>query len=209
MVLPNRWRRLANGKIWFLLQCMPTVQPMLSIMRNGPMGIHERSLAGIPRKGASVGSDINSGSGDQTLCFCVSETPYSLSTLSGGYGGFRAIIHPDQLDRLDVYIHMGDRYGVCRTDSSTWKTRKSIEDRGMSKLQYGWHYNEACLRRGISIKKVLRFVVSDEERRRRAIVAAHDAGIRRVNGMRVEDYIVVCKTAKDCYEKYVKPVVAR
>jgi hypothetical protein len=211
LVLPGRWKQLAKGRLWFLLQRAKSVDAVVKVAKQGLAGIHERNMSGIEQFGSSYDSDVRSGSGDQTLLFCVPECSESVNSIGSGYGEYWFLVHPDALDRLDAYFYPTDGWGVCKEgytgSGADWTKRKSLEENFDTHLSTGFSYNEVMLRTGVSIDKVLRFAAGSESLRKAMIEALKDAGIPTVNGIPVEDFVVRLGSAKACFETYVKPVV--
>jgi hypothetical protein len=157
--------------------------------------------------GGSVSSDIHSGSGDGILTrpVCEAGVKGNMSFSSHPFhGGFQAVIAPDELDRLDAYMYNGDTYGNCRDDNSGWTNRGSIEDT----LSATNHHTsaEVSFRKGINSNKILRIVTTHQNGRQALIKECKKAGILEVNGVPIDDFVVVCTTLKEAYEKYVKPM---
>jgi hypothetical protein len=103
-------------------------------------------------------------------------------------------------------MYLGDTYGKCREDASAWKNRMSIPD---AMTHQSSSYNtgaEMSFRRGIGRNQILRIVCPNEESRKALIKHAKQAGIMQVNGVPVDDFVVVCTTLGTAYKKYVKPL---
>lgn len=219
--LPGRWKKLAKGKTWFVIQSVSSVQGVVGILKHGAiLSISQRNQHGLPKFGMSYPQDSNSGAGDQGMCRIVSEPYKSTSLESAGhhYGKWVMIVHPDVLDRLDIYYHYGDSWGKCNPSATAWKSVKSLEEATTTSgySGSGSHYksvadssssfNEIMIRQGVPASKILRVGVQAESLREEAIDALKYANIEKVNGMSVEDFVVVCSDCGAAWERYVKPV---
>jgi hypothetical protein len=231
-VLPGLWKMMAQGKLKFVFNGISSLNAAVNICSgNGLMGIHERALSGIgptsySSGGGSPGQDIYSGSGDQILTRMV----YFPAASSHGFsshsfdGAYQAILHPSVLDRLDTYMHTSDNYGYCRPDhpsfhsaapdgSYTWKSRSSVLKTSES-IQNSYHTgNEIGFRKGVSSKKIIRLATQSETSnysghpgRKEFIDAMRSKGFEEVNGVPLEDFVVVVNNLQEAYDKYVKPL---
>lgn len=205
-VLPGRWKKIAKKTPLFVFNGIGSTESALSVLKSGLMSIHERNMAGLPQFGGSYSSDVGTGSGDGILCRVVPKSGFSKSLASHSFGGkFQAIIHPEVLDRLDTYMYNKDTFGKCK--GSEWNDRVSVEHR-VSVLKSSYTpYNEISFRRGLHKQKILRFTTSDPDWRKQLITQAREQGITEVNGVPLDDFVVVATKAGDIYEKYVKPML--
>lgn len=209
-VLPGRYKKIADGKVRYLFNGIANgVEGAFNVLRYGLLSINERALHGIQVAGGSVSEDIASGSSDSTLTRLVTD-----DAINGGAGGwkfaahnfagdFQVVISPEELDRLDAYGYKGDHYGKCRSDDSGWVNRSPLETTfgsGHTQLDF-----EIGFRKGVSSGRFLRVVTGSESRRSSLIERCKKAGIQEFNGVPIDDFIVVCYTVGDCYNKYVKP----
>lgn len=209
-VMKGRWKKLAKGKLRFLEHGISGVDDLMSVLQTGLLGIHERNLHGIEHTGASYPSDVGSGSGDGVLVQPVCESGLKSPITSQGWSkSYQAILAPDVMDRLDTYTHPGDRFGACKRGDQRWEKREPDDDQ-FAKL--AGHHNsgaETSFRRGVQLDKILRITVQNTPTRNDLIKVAKKRGIQEVNGVPIDDFIVVADdtvTMKDIYEKYVKPM---
>lgn len=210
-VLPGRHKKLAGGKFKFMFNGISDLNAAVSILKLGLLGISERAAAGIPLSGASVSADVGTGAGDQMLLRPVTESGFGHS-LQGHYAGgqYQAIVSPDEADRLDSYMHSGDAFGCCNpngSNSSSWNNRKSLEKAMMSQQQDYHSAAEIMFRKGIARSKILRMACGSESARQDLVSAAKAQGIVEVNGMSIENFVVVAKTNQEAYDKCVKPAL--
>jgi hypothetical protein len=209
-VLPGRRKRLAKGKAWFAMQAFKE-ESISGVLTHGVMGIHQRNQLGMDSFGASYGADSHNGCGDNFCARLITEPMGTLGVTHWSYGDYIAIFHPDVLDRLDTYIHQGDKYGTCAAVgqfSESWGQRKGLElDLDAIGLDVDSHTHELCFRQGIPRSRILRIVTLHESSRKNAIRIAREAGITKVGAVPVDQFIVVCSNFKEVWEKYVKPVV--
>lgn len=207
--LPGRWRKLAGGKLRMLWQGCSGVLPVMSIIKNGGiMGIHERSLRGVPIYSglASPESDIGTGAGDQALLRAFAEGDSSFSGHTSG-GLYQCLVHPKVCDRLDWFMHTTDCFGACNPTDGRWQKRKSPEE-AMKAVGKSYHSgNEVAFRRGVPLKHILRITASNTNSRNALVMELQKAGINEVNGLSIENFVVVETSVKSAYEKYVKPIV--
>jgi len=209
-VIPGRWKEMEG--LLFVWNGIGSQEAALSIMRSGLMSIHERNLAGIARFGTSYSSDEGTGSGDGSICR-VAVKKGSSHSFSGhhGAGKYQAILHPDVMDRLDPYMHSTDRFGNCDPNNgnygSAWRNRKPV-DKTVASLNKSYSSgNEISFRKGIHKSKIVRITCSSEGNRKSLITAARDEGFEEVNGIPIDDFVVVASSFGDAYSRYVKPLL--
>jgi hypothetical protein len=206
-VQKGRHKKLAGGNFRFAFHGADE-GAILSILRTGPMGIHERNQHGIAKTGVSYEQDVNSGSGDGVLCHTVCASGDNTSI--NGYSfakSWQVVIHPEELDRMDTYMFMKDTYGRCREDSPDWTGRKSLEARLDAQQKNAATTTELSFRKGVRPERMMRIVAPSESARKAMIKNARASGIQEVNGVPVEDFFIIEKNAGKIYEKYIKPVV--
>jgi hypothetical protein len=206
-VQPGRSKEMAKGKLKYLFNGVSHEDAAISVMRYGLLGIHERNLMGIPQFGGSYPQDVSSGSGDGILTRVVTESGFGTHFNSHAFHGqFQALIAPTEVDRLDTYMYSSDTYGKCREDSPDWQNRKPVADR-VAKQQSSYSTGaEMSFRRGIGRNQVLRIVCQAEDARKSLIKKAKQSGIMQVNGVPIDDFVVVCHDLGVAYTKYVKPL---
>lgn len=209
-VMKGRWKKLAKGKLKFLEHGIEGVDNLMSVLQTGLLGIHERNLHGITHTGASYESDVGSGSGDGVLVQPVCESGLGGPVTSQGWSKlYQAIIAPDVMDRLDTYTHPSDHFGACKRGDHRWEGRKPDDQQFASLAGHHSSGAETSFRRGVPVGKILRITVRNASTRNDLIKTAKKRGIQEVNGVPIDDFIVVAGDdvpMKDIYEKYVKPL---
>jgi hypothetical protein len=206
-VLKGRWKKVAKGQLKFLENGISDTSAALSVLETGLLGIHERNLHGIPKNGVSYHEDINTGSGDGILTQPVAEAGLNYGITSQAWHKmYQAILVPDVMDRLDVYSHPSDHFGACKKGDHRWDNRSSVDTQynGLA----GSHKTgmETSFRRGVQVEKIARITCQTAHARTELIKAAKKRGLQEVNGVPIDDFIVVEDSMKDIYEKYVKPL---
>jgi hypothetical protein len=204
----GRYKRLAkNYGYRFAFQGICDTTAALSILQTGLRGILERNLQGCPCFGASYHSDVGTGAADGIPTRIVTESGMSHNMSSHFAGGqYQAIIAPDELDRLDTYMHMDDSFGICKDTDSTWTERKPLEEAIKAQGDSYRSGAELYFKKGVALNKIVRITTYNPSSRDALIQAAKTAGIQEVNGVPIDDYVVIAKTNEDAYEKYVKPL---
>jgi hypothetical protein len=205
-ILPGRWKKMKDVR--FVFNGIGSMESAVSILKSGLMSIHERNLAGIPQFGGSYSSDVGTGSADGILGRVVgkagAEGSYSFGSHSFS-GMYQAIIHPSVLDRLNTYMYNSDTFG--KAHGSTFKNRSSVESKVAANSKTHHTGNEISFRRGLHLNKILRIATSSEQRRKALISAARQEGIEEINGVPIDDYVVVVSDLGEAYNKYVKPLL--
>lgn len=204
---PGRYKRLGNGKFRYLFNGISSMESALSVITSGLLGIHERNLLGIKKFGGSYDSDVESGSADGILTRVVTDAgeDYSFSSHSF-HGAYQAIISPEEADRLDPYMHPSDRYGRCRKESYEWKQRVTVDQLISNQAKSYSQGAEMSFRKGIDKARILRIVTQSEGSRHALIHHAKERGVREVNGVPIDDFVVVANKLGDVYQRYVKPM---
>ncbi len=212
-VIPGRHKKLGGGKFRFMFNGVSDVSAAVSVLKLGLLGISERAMMGIHLKGGSVESDIHEGAGDQVLLRAVTENGFSTAMNGHAFGGaYQAIVDPAEADRLDSYMHLGDQFGSCSphgSHSHAWTNRKTIEKCIDSQASSYKPSAEIMFRKGIAKTKILRMAAPSESARATLIKAAKAAGIVEMNGVSIDNFVVVAGTSGEAYEKCVKPVLAK
>ena len=206
-VLPGRWRKMHDLGFRYIWNGISDTAAAVSILQSGLMSIHDRSAAGLAKAGASFADDVVGGSGDGSICRIVTDSAFSSGYgFSGtGSGSYQAIIHPEVLDRLDPYLYKGDKYGA--SSGSAWENRRPVH-KNIKSLNEGYFASaEISFRRGIHRSKLVRMRATSDMYRKSLITAVHEKGISQVNGVPVEDFIILADSLSAVYDKYVKPLL--
>ena len=171
----------------------------MSHLLSGSTGIGYRLELGIGTSGATSSSsshapDQKSGGADSLFVQPVSKD----ASAGNHWGEIEMVFDPSEMDRLDVYLPKGtDPYGAI--DGSMFEERTPMEAAGaMSRPDW-------CFRMGIGPEKILKVRVSNPQDRASILASLKKAGVSEVNGMKVEDLVVVCKGGKQFYETHLKP----
>jgi hypothetical protein len=213
-IIPGRWKNLAGGTAEdpharFLFWELSDPKKLVNMFKGGvgAAGINERNAQGIAAAGSSYHADVGTG--------CASGMTVRVATknndgkkASGGYGAIRIIVAPDELDRTDAFLHKGDQYGCMNpnkagTQGASYRNRKDLND----SLTTASLNDELVVRQVLPAGKILRVSVDSETIRQNTIKAFKSDGIHEVNGVPVEDFVVLAggRSVKEIYETYVKP----
>lgn len=208
-VQPGRWRTLGGGteekpKVrcvsWEAGKASNVVKMFEGV---GALGIHERALAGDIKHGSSDTSDIGTGCADNmTMRLWTANQDHQSS--SQGYGSYKLIIAPDQVDRLDPIYHPGDEYGSVNPNGGhgdAFKRRQTLD----AQIAGGLSHGELVVRRAVAKDKILRVAAETEDQRKALIKAFRAKGMEELNGVPLEDFIVIAEDRGTLYQKYVKP----
>jgi hypothetical protein len=208
-VLPGRHKTIAGGKFKGFFHGISDEQAVLGILKAGILGINERTLSGLELTGTSVGSDISSGSGDGILTYALCQKSidknFNLSDPSFSHW-VQAIIAPEEADRLDLYMHTGDHFGAWNEDDHNWTSIDSFSNTINYMQMYGSNLDshEVSFRKGINKNKILRIACKDNASREKIIKSAKKEGIHEVNGVPIDEFIMVCRTTKEVDDKILK-----
>jgi len=208
----GRWKKLREKGARFVFHGAD-LGSIVSIVQRGALGINERNAAGVPKTGVSYSQDVKTGSGDGVLGYVAHSAQGGKSPGSYSFSKqVQVIFDPRELERLDAYMHYGDCYGTCTPynngtkSGSVWNKRQSLEKRVEGLASQGSSH-EISFRRGISPTSILRLNVANETTRKKVIKDLRAAGIEEVNGLPVEDLVVVGGSNEEIYKKYVEPMM--
>lgn len=212
-VLPGRWKTIAGGQpedpqVRFLFWEVSTPEKVVNMFSGtGAAGINERNIQGLKAAGSSYGSDVGTGCASG-MTVRVATKNVGGQTSSGGYGSIRVIVAPDEVDRLDAFLHKGDKYGCMNPDghghqSTGYNTREPLD----KALKTATLHDELVVRQLMPKGKILRVACDSESERASIITAFKKEGMTEVNGVPVEDFVVYMagKSVNQMYETYVKP----
>lgn len=213
-VIPGRWKKLAKTSsgqpaVRYLQFSASTPSRIVSQVKNGLLGIHERALTGQAYFGASASADVATGCADGCTIRLITQSGDG-HKVSDGWGTYQIIIAPDECDRLDVHMFSGDTYGCTNpnhaTYGDTYEGRKSLAGAIQQQQDSYSSSAEIVTRRGVSSKKFVRIGADSEPLRQQLIAELKKEGITEVNGVPVEDFVVVPGTKGDMYKQYVQPL---
>ena len=158
----------------------------------GYIALTSRIDAGIWGNDSSPSSDIEYGGGDNVFCRLVTENAIKQG---GRYGAsfagdsYRLIWDTSLLERTDWYAYHGDNYGVA--NNSTYDNRPGALDFVKGEQSSPQSDNELMFRNGVSTSSV-RCITCDNPIKKLFLVDAFQAqGIDEVNGVPIDDFIVV------------------
>lgn len=212
-IIPGRHKKLGGGKFRFMFNGISDTAAAVSVLKLGLLGISERAMMGIFLKGGSVEADIHEGAGDQVLLRPVTENGFTHNMGSHPFGGsYQAVVDPAEADRLDSYMHNSDQFGSCSpygSHASAWTNRKTLEKAMDNQAKSYSSGAEIMFRKGIAKSKILRIAAPTEAARAELIKEAKKAGVVEMNGVSIDNFVVVAKTSGEAYEKCVKPVLAK
>jgi len=219
MVIPGRWRSLGGTSdatdpvVRFAYWGQPNSDNIVSIFKGGALaGVNARAAAGLPAFGQSDGEDLHQGGADNitTRLAVKNQDNDGLSAHNNINGSWNLIIAPDELDRLDTTLNLGDGFGATNPATSKgkdhWVNRKPLSK---EVEQLNGHPSmsspEMVFRKGVATRNILRITASTESRREELIKKFRESGIEEINGVPIEDFVVPAENRGEIYNKYVKP----
>lgn len=210
-VIPERWRKLGTKnpeepQVLFLYWNTEDADNVVKKFKTvGAAGILERNMMGLKKFGSSYSEDVGTGCADNMTMRLATRTNGGMAS---GYGNYSIVIAPDELDRLDPFIHQGDKYGCVNPNHSdsykanAFKNRKPLNE-STKTASAG---DEIVVRKMVSKDKIIRVAVYSETDRKYAIQAFRKAGIEEIHKVPIEDFVVLRgSNGLAFYEKYVKP----
>lgn len=212
LMLPGRWKDLGGGKpgapaAKFVFVGVSTPKNIVNMTNTGVTCAVDRILNGLANEGTSVGDDMETGGADYAMFRLMTQGTLGQSMTPGVSGSYQVVIAPDVLDRLDIALHPGDKYGCTNPSHSSygnhWKNRKSL-----TKAIEGHSGGNAelIIKRAVDPAKILR-VVTDSEAYRKTLIQAYKAeGITEVNSVPIEDFVAVEDDSNAVYSKFVQPL---
>jgi hypothetical protein len=208
-ILPGRWKKLAGGKLRFFFWGVSSPKNCAKILSGGGLsGINQRLFTGAGGKGSSANTDVNTGCADNlTLRPITANNGSGSLTMGNVTGSIWLIVRPSEADRLDTIINTSDNFGC--TNPNHHSHGSGYQKRGTVKGKIGHVGNsspEVIFRNGIGIASVLRCACASEDRRKEIMSHLRALGTEEINGVPIEDFIVVTSDRSDVYKKYVKPM---
>jgi len=198
-----------------------------NILQSGMKGPNGRIFGGLSAAGESVEGDLNSGGADRITMrsHCSPHDDVSVSGYGGIGGGtshaIQFVIAPDLADRLDLVQVTHDTYGKTTVspsslnatpDSSSWSRREPLP-KGLMRVanQSANTSAEVVVGQSLGANYICRVNIKPtaydaQGVRKQVIKTLRDAGMEEVNGVPVEDFVVIEGTVKGVYDKYVKPM---
>jgi len=169
------------------------VVDILSPDSPGLMSTLQRYLNGmLTNRGASQAEDIVSGGADSAFVRLVPRDARGKYRFRDSFkgNGYRLIIDVSEMDRTDWYAYGHDNYGGVGEDRG-FQRRLGAEE-FVARLNSSYRpSNEVMFRRGIRKESIIG-VTCDTERQRQALIKAlRQAGIKEVNGKKLEEFIRV------------------
>lgn len=227
-VVPDRWRGFPKGSdgepiLKFLETSAKTPKFIIQALRDsGPSGINQRLLSGTASSqhggaaGNSVSEDLASGGAQTGMWRLITTNSASSSLFASVNAGntssrYKYILAADELDRLDVMSFPGDAYGSFGkgSGSAQWKDRQTTPEiiKYRNAHTGATSSNETDFFNGVHASRLLRIVCQDEGDRVELIKEARKQNFLSVNGVPIEDFVVVVSgPAQEIYDKYVKPM---
>lgn len=169
-----------------------TVTAILSQDSPGMMSTMQRYFNGVFSGGASQSSDIISGGADSAFVRLVPKNArgkYSFKDSFKG-SGYRIMIDVKEMERTDWYAYGHDNFGAVGEDRNFHKRLGAEEF--ISRLNGSYRSsNEVMFRRGISKENILGVTCDNERQRKDLINAFTKAGVKEINGKKLEEFIRV------------------
>jgi hypothetical protein len=221
-ILPGRWAQAkgSNGKplLQYVYHSCRDLDRTVEVFTKGYLGIHEGLLTGEKYRGASPSDDIASGGADGVTSRVAVQsqaglTMFKSNNVPSDYSScWYFIFAPDEMDRLDTHLALGDSFGSTKPSNDYYGDRKTLPEALKALNNHPTMSNpESVTRTALDHKKILRIVVDagsggNPEQRRRSIVAKlKSVGMNEVNGVPVEDFVVLVNNRGEVYDKYVAP----
>ncbi|MGE5528074.1 MAG: hypothetical protein ACM3X6_02900 [Patescibacteria group bacterium] len=145
----------------------------------------------LPGEGASESSDMKSGGADNAfLRLAVQSVKGSASyNLSFGSGEYQLIYDLKLLERTDWYFYHGDSFGTTKPEMMA---RRLSPKESVAYLNASYKRdNEVMLRRGIGLQYLTAIHTNADYKRTSLIGKLKQAGITEINGVPVEQFVVV------------------
>jgi len=197
--------RKAGGR--YLFHTVDSGDVAKIIKGDGLMSGTERYRRWKEIRGASIGSDIESGGADSVFLRLVGKKHI-------GGDAARITISRDSyliydlklLERTDWYAYASDHYGLSNPAwakregfPGTWTGRSGSRDfvKAVSDDATGFRRNEVMLRTGVGNKYLKRIWVKDGKAKKTVLNRLRGAGLEQVNGVPIDDFVVASKTVPD------------
>jgi hypothetical protein len=153
------------------------------VTKNGIMSSSSRFDRGIFVTGMSTTEDFRTGGADGAFTRLARERR---QLESRPYGKVRFVIRADELGRMDWWAFNADRYGAAGPNqmAERWTAPRMVTGDIAGS-------NEVIFQKGIPVSGIEKVVVGSEEHRKRLIRKIRKEGVRKINGKKIEDFIVV------------------
>lgn len=160
----------------------------------GLMSTMERSQRGKFSHGASSMNDIAVGGADNvfTRILTLDGADKAVNHLTGD---FDFVFAPDLLDRTDWYAYHNDLYGT--THPQFFDSRQAPPRFLEQEKRAQESTNEAMFRTGIPKEKIIAVSCRNERGRQELIKRFKEAGMSQINGVSVEDFVILFKKPSD------------
>lgn len=214
-VIPGRWRTInsddpSKPRALFGYWNTYVVENIVAKFKTvGAASIVERNLIGVtvPKdKYSSYDSDVKSGCADNmtTRLATMAKANEGFNT---NYGNLSVVFAPDELDRLDPILYDDDKFGCVNPAYPHKEYADAFRDRvPIEKMVETKGYRaELVIRRVIPSTKIVRVATENSSLRENVIKAFREAGLTTLNGVPVEDFVVLRQKILTFYEKYIKP----
>lgn len=161
----------------------PVTQALIHDPKGGLLSSRERYQRGLFFEGQSTGRDFETGGADSAFT--------RIRTKSGSEKNSQFVfeVDPSELGRLDAYFFNYDNYGRAgKPDASSRKTVAEIAHT----IRAGNldSYNELMLQRQVPRESIRRVVAASKSDRNQLLERFEKAGIREVNGIPIQDFVV-------------------
>lgn len=164
----------------------------------GPGGLLstvDRTHKGIIKKGASSSSDIGTGGAQSVFTRLVGQSGTATSSWYESFGAHKVLLDPAILDRTDFYGFQSDKFGKTKgSDYALWKGADGLMQ---NLIHGGGRSNEVMFRHEIGSEHFLSLAASNASARDRMLKQLKDAGVKKVRGRPVEEFVVVMKNPTD------------
>lgn len=168
---------------------------IVGILKEGMMSSHERYKRGLIIEGMSTMEDFRTGGADSVFTRLVSE----FNADQFNTHGYTLIINPYVLGRTDWYGYPYDKYGV--SEGPVFDGRYSADDFVERESEARDHWaNEIMFRKGISTSMFMGICVPGDYYKNILVEKIKsELGIEEINGIPLEDFIVVTNNVGDYY----------
>ncbi len=151
---------------------------------SGLLASTQRYGRGLFVNGMSTGTDFGTGGADGVFTRVVVRGQRHLGV---GSRGVRVLIDPDQLGRSDWYFFNRDNFG--RAGPNQFSDRRLVPEMRETFRRLSTS-NEMIFQHGIPVEALRGVVIPDAAARGRVLRQLRDAGITKVNGRPIEEFVM-------------------